>query len=246
MPLSGTLEPDPSATRPRLATFAAPTIELLDVDVLQVSTEIKSSGRQELLPGSMHPTNPPIAFVQIFAVQGGDLGKFNLALVKIGARLGTTARGFLVASYCDDATAASALREHWAIDCHEAQVELEVGYDRVRGTVEASGAIIDVVLADPEPLAPSQVVYSPVLVPAETPLGLRLVEVEPEYVTSRADRGKTRVDVLEGSRFGAPALHASWPVAATFARSTVSLGDIRATADWHHGKLEPVDSPDGG
>src|SRR3712207_7773953 len=48
-------------------------------------------------------------------------------------------RGFLLASYCDAAPAAEALRSRWAFDCRPGQVRLRRLYDRVIGSVEAAG-----------------------------------------------------------------------------------------------------------
>ena len=64
--------------------------------------------------------------------------------------------------------------------------------------------------------------------PAETPKGLRLVQIDAEATVARAERGKPRLEHFDPSAFGLPVgARLAYPVAAFVALCDLSLPRIR-------------------
>ncbi|MGH2685235.1 MAG: hypothetical protein ACRDJP_07205, partial [Actinomycetota bacterium] len=62
---------------------------------------------------------------------------------------------------------------------------------------------------------------------ADTPRGLRLVQVDPDYEVHRAERASPRLSVFDAGAWGEPLLEPVHPVVATFAVADVVLPRLR-------------------
>jgi hypothetical protein len=137
-------------------------------------------------------------------------------------------RGFLVSAVTDSAAAAAAMADRWGYATQFGRVELQRYYDSARATVETSGrTILDLTVADPDPLDPGDVQYVANMNLARTPRGLRLVQVEPRYAIERVERGKPEVRFFDGAAWGEPRIEPAYPVAASIAVANLTLPRIR-------------------
>ena len=75
--LAGTADPKSLAARaPKLASLDTEPLELRDVDVVQVFSEIGSQGIEALLPPALHPTLPPIVSWLIYRCISSPWGAY--------------------------------------------------------------------------------------------------------------------------------------------------------------------------
>jgi hypothetical protein len=81
--------------------------------------------------------------------------------------------------------------------------------------------------ADPEPLGQADVQFSVTSTLAETPRGLRLVQVEPEYELQRVERVRPNILAFEPELWDQPLLRPCDPVAATVSVGTVTIPRLR-------------------
>ena len=82
--------------------------------------------------------------------------------------------------------------------------------------------------ADPDPLDGADVQYSGSVALADTPRGLRLVQIEYDVTPSRAERVRPRLRAFDAVRFGVhPSVEPYYPVSASIVTATVSLQPLR-------------------
>ena len=229
MPLFGSLDVKGALrgapTMPDLHTDA---LTLERVDVLQVLFEIESGPMLELLPPALHPTLPPTVSFWVWRARGTDLGDFALAQVRIGCRAGVRPRGYLLSSICSDAEVAKVLVERWGYRSDPGTPTLKTYHDRVVGRIERDGEVIlDVSMLSPEAISGGDVQYVATMHLANTPLGERLVQVDPEFTFHKADRGQPVLDVFDAEALGDARVVPSWPVSASAAVADVTLPKLR-------------------
>ena len=138
-------------------------------------------------------------------------------------------RQLLVASFAEGDAARAALNARFGFDARPARVRLERFYDRVEGGVLVDGrAVLDLSALAPLPLAASDLQFFSSLHPAETPKGLRLVQIDAEAAVSRAERGGPHLEHFDPAAFGLPdGARLGWPVAACVALCDLTLQRIR-------------------
>ena len=108
------------------------------------------------------------------------------------------------------------------------EVELSRGYDRVRATVDLEGRrVLELALSQPSPLAPGDIYFVASMHLAQTPRGLRLVQVDPDYQVTRAERGEPLLFEFDAEAWQSPGLCPSLPVAASFSIATMVLPALR-------------------
>lgn len=227
--LSGTANVDVLAARvPTMASLAAGPLQLGDVHVLQAMYETDTATRQSLLPPGLHPTDPPIVNWLFYRCAASPWGPFAMAQTRIECRSGLRLRAFLVAAVVDTAAAAQALQCDWGFTVRAGQVSLRRYYDTMHACVVVDGGTgLELTIADPEPLAASDIQYVPNMNLARTPNGLRLVQVEPRYQITRAERGRPLMPIFDGLRWGVPELRPVHPVSASLVAADVTIPSIR-------------------
>jgi acetoacetate decarboxylase len=214
----------------------APVMETLDTDavvlpqatLLQATWEMPGAAREALLPPALHPTDPPLVGWTFVTVGGGPLGPFAMAALRVSCRSGVRPRGFLVCAVVDADAAARALAARWGFRCRPGEVRLARHYDAVRGTVRVEGrTILELALRDPDPLGPHDVQVTASMHLAETPRGLRLVQVDPTLAIARAERGRPHLAAFDAAAWGDPRIAAVHPVSAWTAVADVTLPRLR-------------------
>jgi hypothetical protein len=227
--LVGTADPEKLALRaPKLESLATEPLELRDVDVVQVVSEIASRGMEALLPPALHPTLPPIVSWLVLRCISSPWGAFTLAQTRIGCRSGARPRGFLVSGVIDNPQAARALESRWGFALFEGEVGLHRNYHEIRIEASLNGSsILELGLREFDPLAPGDVQYVANMHVAVTPKGLRLVQVDPDYVIHRAERGVPLIERFVPAAWGAETIEPVYPVSAAFAVADVTLPRLR-------------------
>ena len=213
---------------PTLEVFDTAPVSLPDVETLQVFSEVERSGSDALLPPGLHPTLPPCVTWMVQHVPESPWGSFRLAQCRVECRSGLRQRGFLRRGVIDNERALAALETRWGYGLRSGEVVRSRGYDRVRATVDLAGArVLDLTLGQPSPLAPGDIHYVASMHLAQTPRGLLLVQVDPEFEVSRAERGEPLVSAFDAEAWGSPGLHPSFPVSASFSVATLTLPALR-------------------
>ena len=213
------LVPDP----PTLDAFAAAPVELPGATVLQLISEIQVAGRESSLPSGLHPTNPPSVVFQFWDCPQSPWGPFRLAQGRVACRSGLRPRGFVQGCVTDSADAAEALRSQWGFPAVVGEVVVDRGYDRVRAQVDTGGrTVLAVTGRDPDPLGTGDIAFTTTVALAQTPRGLRLVQIDCDYAVSRAERVRPMVDAFEQGAWLAASIALTWPISAA-----VAIADIR-------------------
>jgi hypothetical protein len=194
---------DLMAARPRLAAFGAGPITLPNAEVLQAMFEMPVSAREALVP-------------------------FALAQVRAQTRSGLRPRGFVVGAVCDNTAAADALATDFGFPARPGEVLLRRAYDAAWLEVGVAGQpILALEGMDPEPLLPQDVFYSVTLNLAETPRGPRLLQVEPEYAITRAERLRPRLLSFHPEGWGDRHLDPYFAVSASLTNASIVIPPMR-------------------
>jgi hypothetical protein len=227
--LVGTADPKVLASRaPKLESLATEPLELRDVDIVQVVSEIASEGMEAMLPPALHPTLPPIVSWLVFRCISSPWGAFTLAQTRIGCRSGVRPRGFLVSGVIDNREAARALESRWGYALLDGEVGLHRNYHEIRVDATLNGStILELGLRELDPLSPADVQYVANMNAALTPKGLRLVQVDPDYVIHRAERGVPLIERFDPGPWGDETIEPVYPVSAAFAVADVTLPRLR-------------------
>jgi hypothetical protein len=205
--------------RATLDGFGTAAETLPGVEVLQALCEIAVGGRQRSLPSGLHPTNPPTCVLQVWRCPESPWGPFSMAQARVGCRSGLRPRGFVQGCVVDAPEAVDALRRRWGWPARLGEVGLRRRYDVVEAHAVLDGTtVLSLAGLDPEPLGADDVAYTATVSLADTPRGLRLVQIDADVTAARAERLHPRLDVLAG-----PWLHESVePTLAVSASITVA------------------------
>jgi hypothetical protein len=107
-------------------------------------------------------------------------------------------------------------------------VSLQRYYDSIRAQVVVAGeTVLELTVADPQPLAAGDIQYVPNMNLAHTPKGLRLIQVEPRYQLIRAERGRPQVSTFNGAVWSVPELRPVYPISASLAAADITIPSIR-------------------
>lgn len=213
---------------PVLASFATEPVVLPEVEVFQALFEMRAASREPLLPPGLHPTNPATLVLLAWRCPESPWGPFSLLQLRVGCRSGVRTRGLVLCCVCDAERAAKGLASSWGFGTRPGEIVLVRRYDRVSLRVSlGEREALAVEALDPDPLAPGDVQYTGTLTWARTPKGLRLMQVEPDYASSRVERLRPRLLGFDATAFGQRALTPYHPVSASIARAEVTLPPVR-------------------
>ena len=197
-------------------------------EILTVAYEIAASSAQDVLPPGLHPTIPPLVTWVVWRCPASDWGPFSIAQTRIECRSGARPRAYAVGAVVDTEDAANALGSRWGFPCRTGGVSLERSYDRIAATVTLDGAtILRAEAVDPVPLRPSDVQWIANMHLAHTARGARLVQVDPTYDVSRAERAHPELITFDAEAWGDENVAPVYAVAASFALATITLPHIR-------------------
>ncbi len=237
MPIIGTADVAPwlefAANMPSLDTEA---LELPDVRVLQVIYEIDDADMAGQIPAALHPTIPPTMHCIGMSAEDGPLGPFTLAMVRIGCRAAVRPRGLPTRVVVSGDAAAEALATRWGFPVTVGDARLRQRYDRVEISVsEAGDTVLAAQMIDPIPIGNGDLMYTAGMHLANAPHDGEakpwLVQVDPEFVVSRADRGQARIDAFDAGFWRAGSVAPVYPIVASYTTANITLPRIRYICD---------------
>ena len=225
----GTAKPEElAASRPKMESLDASAVSLPGATVLQAMFEMTQSAREAVVPPGLHPTNPAALVLLAWQCPESPWGPFAMVQARAQVRSGTRPRGFVTGAWCDNADAAAGLAKGFGFPARLGEIRLARGYDRVELCVaDAERPVLQLAGVDPDPLAPNDVQYSVTMNLAETPRGLRLVQVEPAYSAARAERLRPRLERFDPAAWGDDRLDPYFPVSASIVQADVTLPPLR-------------------
>ncbi len=194
-----------------------------DVECFQLIAEMRSTAREAVLPSGLHPTVPPALSIQVWNVGDSAFGAFSWAHTRVGCRSGVRARGYTTAALATTERAAEGLAGHFGFPVRVGEVDLRRHYDGI--DVVATG--LRLTGLDPTPLGSSDVQYTGTLNLANTPNGLRLVQVESRHSGDRVERVKGRILEFDPSAWGDELLAPYHVVSTSIAVETVTMPAVR-------------------
>jgi hypothetical protein len=232
MPITGTLNPSaPVDGAPKMSSLGTEPLVLEGARVLHVFYEIDATGSEALIPPALHPTVPPTVAFTTWKCTDSPWGPFTLSQVGIGCRAGVRPRRYLLSAVIDNPTAGAALSDRWGFRIEPGTPTLRVYHDLVEATVvRDDSTILQVGLERPEPISGGDVQYVANMNPAQTPEGFQLVQVDPEYTFSKADRGKPALKVFDAAAWGDERVRPVFPVSAASTVADITLPKIRYIA----------------
>ena len=221
---------------PAMASLDTEPLTLPDVKVLQVIYEIDDAVMADLLPPALHPTIPPTMHVIGMRADDGPLGAFTLAVVRVGCRAAVRPRGLPTRAVCTEGEAAEALRERWGFPITVGDAVLRERYDRQSIEVnDGNVTVLSAQLIDPVPIGNGDLLYTAGMhiaaVEREGETKPWLVQVDPEFAVSRADRGQAQIDAFDSLYWDAPELRPVYPIVASYTTANVTLPAIRYICD---------------
>ena len=207
-------------------------LTLKGVQILELHMEIDDDPADALLPRTMHPAIPEYAIFNVLHAPNSEWGPFTIAEVRVAGRTGVRPRGFVLRSYIDNDEASKALSSRWGFPVAKGNVTLRVSHDRVTGRIKLGDkTIYEIEEQDRDSIGGGDIQYiaSMHLTRNKDDQKLVLVQVDPEYVFSKAERGKPRVVTLDSAAFGADAttLRVMNPISACFTTADITLPKIR-------------------
>jgi hypothetical protein len=123
---------------------------------------------------------------------------------------------------CDNAAAVDALRERWGFPARLGDVQLRRGYDQVEASASIDDRqVVGLIGVDPEPLGTDDVAYTTTIALADTPRGLRLVQIDADVSAVRAERLRPRLDAFDADAWVHPTIEPYYPVS-----GSLSIGDL--------------------
>jgi hypothetical protein len=222
---------------------SVPTIEgyrtepwtLKGARVLELHMEIVDELADPLIPRTMHPSIPQYATFNVTQYPDSPVGRFSIAEVRIAGRTGVRPRGHVLRSIVDSEAARRELAARWGYPVARGEVSIEQRHDRVVGKATVEGALVlHVEQLDRDAIGGNDVqfVASMHLAKNKEDGKLVLVQVDPEYVFSKCERGRPAVVHLDHHAFRADGhLKITNPISASFATCDVTLPKLRYVCD---------------
>jgi hypothetical protein len=232
MPLAGSMDVGPLLADAPTVRLDEGSLQLEEVEILQVIYELGASDVGALLPPARNPTVPPVVNVLAYRAAESPFGPFSLVQVRVIARAAVRPRAFLVSARCDNPAAGESLAGSWGYRVAPASIAMHRFHDRIECEVVAERRpILAVALVDPEPITGHDIQYAPGMhlahVSGEGGSRPRLVQVETEYEFHRADRGRPELATFDPSAWGDARLVPVEPVSASFTTCAVTVTPVR-------------------
>ncbi len=211
--------------------YKTDALSLKGAGILEVHIEVDDDPADALIPKTMHPSIPAYAVFNVVSYPDSPWGAFALAEVRVAGRTGVRPRSFVLSSICNNEEAAKAVASRWGYPTQVGDVKLDLRHDRVVGKASLGGKpVLECELLDRDAISGGDIQYiaSMHLARNKQDDKLVLVQVDPEYTFSKAERGKPRVGLVDMDAFHAGAsLRLANPISACYAVGDVTLPKIR-------------------
>ncbi len=222
--------------------FGTEALTLKGAQVLTISHEIAASRCEDLIPPALNPSIPPYAQCVAMAFPESPWGPFSMAEFRVVGRAAFRPRAFVLRTYFDNPQAERELSRRWGYLGAPGKIDLSVRHERIIIAIEDNGKrVLEAEMIDREPVSGSDIQYiaSMHLARNREDGKLMLVQVDPEYVFSKAERGWSNFVHID---------HAAWHtddhlaltnrMLATYTICDVTLPNIRYVCDPNRSALE--------
>ena len=186
----------------------------------------------DLLPPGLHPTTPIVGTVQLWRAQGGDLGDFGLAQLRLTCRDGMRIRCYLLQSVIDGDQAAETLTRRFGYGPQQGKVAVRTRSDRIEGRIEVDGsAVFDAVMTAPTAVDLSSIQHIANMNPARRNGELTMLQVDPMFTQTALRRGEQRVVSMDSAfwRLGNRSL--KYPIIAVAGNAHVQIPHVQYTTN---------------
>ena len=213
---------------PQIRSFDIDPVVLHQVEVLQLQYEISSEPVLKLLPPALHPTLPPLGIWTAWSVSDSPWGSFNLVLFRISCRSGSRPRTFLASGAIDNAMAQEDLASRWGITSILADIRFSRHYEAAMFCVCFDAkCVLEVQLKNPESLSTNDVQFFASMHGAETPVGLRLVQFDPQFEVHRAERYRPKLSSFNAQAWFVSEVEPVYPVTSFGCNTSIHLPKLR-------------------
>jgi hypothetical protein len=216
---------------PTINGFGTEKWILKGAQVLEIHMEITDELADALIPRTMHPSIPQYGIFNVTHYPDSPVGAFSIAEVRIAGRAGVRPRAHVLRSIVDSEAARKELAARWGFPVHPGKVTLEQRHDRVVGRASIDGkSVLHIESLDRDAIGGNDVqwIASMHLARNKQDGKLGLVQVDPDFVFSKAERGRPVVVHLDNDAFRANGyLKVNNPISACFATCDVTLPKIR-------------------
>jgi Acetoacetate decarboxylase (ADC) len=238
MPRSGRMDVQAFAARTAREVHGYKTEPWLlkGAQILNIHYELNNDTVDDLIPVTMRPAIPAYGIFNVTHYPESPVGPFSIAEVRVGSRAGVRPRGFVLRSYVDNDTAASELSQRWGYPTTVGKVYLRAFHDRVvaRVTTGEGKNALEMELLDRDFISGGDVQYisSMHLARNQEDSKLVIVQLDPEWVFQKAERGRPHMIALDSQAWGAgDLLRADYPISASYTVCDVTLTKIRYVCD---------------
>jgi len=205
--------------------------KLKDAQILELQIKIDDDPADPLITCALHPAIPAYAIINVTHAPESPVGAFTVGEVRVAGRTGVRPRGFVLRTFCDSEAARKELSSRWGFPVAVGDVSLVQRHDRVVGKVVMEGkSVLQAELMDRDMISGNDIQYiaSMHLARNRGDQKIVLVQVDPEYTFSKAERGKPNLVALDVDAFGAGSqLRLMNPIMASFAVAEITLPRIR-------------------
>lgn len=238
MPRSGRMAVEAFAARTarEIHGFKTEAWTLKGAQILNIDYEIDNDTVDDLIPVTLRPAIPAYAMFNVTRYPDSPVGPFSIAEVRVGCRAGVRPRGFVLRSYVNSGAAAAELARRWGYPTVVGQVYLRAFHDRVVAhvtTAEGKKAL-EMEMIDREFISGTDIQYisSMQLARNQEDGKLWVVQLDPEWVFQRAERGRPHIISVDSQSWGAgDMLRADYPISASFTTCDVTLSKLRYVCD---------------
>jgi hypothetical protein len=208
---------------------------LKGAQTLNIYYEIDNATIEDLIPVAARPSIPAYGIFNVVHFPESPAGPFTIAEVRIGCRAGVRPRGFTLRSYVSTAAAANELANRWGYPAVAADVYLRAFHDRVVARVKSNGkTILDMEMIDRDFIAGNDIQYvsNMHLARSKEDGKLVIVQVDPEWTFTKAERGRPHIISLDSEAWGAgDRLRADYPISASYTITDMTISPIRYILD---------------
>ncbi|HUF54683.1 MAG TPA: acetoacetate decarboxylase family protein [Dehalococcoidia bacterium] len=184
--------------------YPAPPWDLPNAQLIKVVYETDVEAVLEWLPPKLTRSSPPYAIITVERYADSPVGAFNAATQYIGCRAGFFTRALALQTVVDSPVALAGLREIWGFPAQPGEVQIEEQSDGVVVLVATqAGNLLRLELRGAENIAPGLARFDPVLTLRTAPSLteearhdlLQMVQVDPEYEVTSAQRGRAEIEL---------------------------------------------------
>jgi hypothetical protein len=237
MPRFGTLDVNElAAAAPQIDGYGTEALSLKNAQVLNVTSEISAIGSDALLPPSMNPSIPPYIQCTAMIFSESPWGPFSTGELRLVGRAGFRPRAITFKTFTNNPAAAKELARRWGFPVTPGDVHLSVRHERIVVRVnDGQGRnVVEAEMIDREGISGSDIQYIAAMHLARNRGDgkLVLVQVDPDYVFTKVERGHSHFMHIDQENLGTRGLIAPTnPIISTYAQCEVILPKIRFICD---------------